>query len=66
VIRDEGIASPLAVDSLEALASLARRHPSLLELLRLALDADYAALRWSTPAEGSARAAAALAGPAGG
>ncbi|MCU0683138.1 MAG: hypothetical protein MUF34_12990 [Polyangiaceae bacterium] len=66
VIRDEGIASPLAVDSLEALASLARRHPSLLDLLRLALDADYAALRWSTPAEGSARAAAALAGPAGG
>ncbi|HEU4538438.1 MAG TPA: hypothetical protein VFS00_30165, partial [Polyangiaceae bacterium] len=66
VIRDEGIASPLAVDSLEALGSLARRHPSLLDLLRLALDADYAALRWGGPAEGPARAAAAPAGPAGG
>jgi tetratricopeptide (TPR) repeat protein len=62
VIRDEGMASPVAVDSLEALGVLARRHPSLLDLLRLALDADYAALRWGAPAEGPARAAASSAG----
>ncbi len=54
VSREQGIASPLALDSLEAVATLARRHPALLDLLRFALDADYAALRWGPPAEGAA------------